>query len=181
MWLVQMWLRKQQLHFCKKKKVTAWKNLKTKLGLTFSYPSLLPGYKKKTPYTNQINIFEYSCDITVLLLMWHTQGSSGPDDMFDDDSYSLSSLSSSSSSSIHALSSMQGRTRCTACGLEILDRYLLKVRERGTDLTLNIMQHSVTYLNLENIVLEISKLTLIVSYLNCIIQSIFFLWNELKG
>ncbi|XP_016897750.1 LIM/homeobox protein Lhx8-like isoform X2 [Cynoglossus semilaevis] len=54
-------------------------------------------------------------------------GSSGPDDMFDDDSYSLSSLSSSSSSSIHALSSMQGRTRCTACGLEILDRYLLKV------------------------------------------------------
>ncbi|XP_035491553.2 LIM/homeobox protein Lhx8-like isoform X1 [Scophthalmus maximus] len=54
-------------------------------------------------------------------------GSSGPDDLFEEDSYSPSSLSSSSSSSVHAVSSLQGKTLCTSCGLEIVDRYLLKV------------------------------------------------------
>ncbi|XP_026231225.1 LIM/homeobox protein Lhx8-like isoform X1 [Anabas testudineus] len=53
--------------------------------------------------------------------------SSGPDDIFEEDSYSPSSLSSSSSSSVHALVSLQGKTLCTSCGLEIVDRYLLKV------------------------------------------------------
>ncbi|XP_028988812.1 LIM/homeobox protein Lhx8-like isoform X2 [Betta splendens] len=53
--------------------------------------------------------------------------SSGPDDLFEDDSYSPSSLSSSSSSSVHALVSLQGKPLCTSCGLEIVDRYLLKV------------------------------------------------------
>nr|XP_043894651.1 LIM/homeobox protein Lhx8-like isoform X1 [Solea senegalensis] len=60
--------------------------------------------------------------------MFVDTGSSGPDEMFEDDSYSPSSLSSSSSSSVHAVSScLQGKTLCTSCGLEILDRYLLKV------------------------------------------------------
>ncbi|XP_047445651.1 LIM/homeobox protein Lhx8-like isoform X2 [Mugil cephalus] len=54
-------------------------------------------------------------------------GSYGPDDIFEDDSYSPSSLSSSSSSSLHTVTSLQGRTLCTSCGQEIVDRYLLKV------------------------------------------------------
>ncbi|XP_010766205.1 LIM/homeobox protein Lhx8-like isoform X2 [Notothenia coriiceps] len=48
-------------------------------------------------------------------------GSSGPEDFFEEDSYSPSSLSSSFSTSL------QGKTLCTSCGLEIVDRYLLKV------------------------------------------------------
>ncbi|GLD61792.1 LIM/homeobox protein Lhx8-like isoform X1 [Lates japonicus] len=56
-------------------------------------------------------------------------GSSGPDDIFEEDSYSPSSLSSpsSSSSSVHTVPSLRGKTLCTSCGLEIADRYLLKV------------------------------------------------------
>ncbi|XP_008289368.1 LIM/homeobox protein Lhx8-like [Stegastes partitus] len=54
-------------------------------------------------------------------------GSSGPDDIFEEDSYSPSSLSSSSLSSVPAAASLQGKTLCTSCGLEIVDRYLLKV------------------------------------------------------
>ncbi|XP_056247885.1 LIM/homeobox protein Lhx8-like isoform X2 [Seriola aureovittata] len=53
--------------------------------------------------------------------------SSGPDDIFEEDSYSPSSLSSSSSSSVHTVPSLHAQTLCTSCGLEILDRYLLKV------------------------------------------------------
>ncbi|XP_041658336.1 LIM/homeobox protein Lhx8-like isoform X2 [Cheilinus undulatus] len=52
-------------------------------------------------------------------------GSSGSEDIFDDDCYSPSSLSSSSS--VPTASSLSGRTLCTSCGLEIVDRYLLKV------------------------------------------------------
>ncbi|XP_030015304.1 LIM/homeobox protein Lhx8-like [Sphaeramia orbicularis] len=54
-------------------------------------------------------------------------GSSGTDDFFEEDSYSPSSLSSSSS--VPAVAAHQGRTVCTSCGLEILDRYLLKVND----------------------------------------------------
>lgn len=50
-----------------------------------------------------------------------SQGSSGPDDIFEEDSYSPSSLSSSTSS-IPPLKSV-----CTSCGQDIVDRYLLKV------------------------------------------------------
>ncbi|XP_071398328.1 LIM/homeobox protein Lhx8-like [Centroberyx affinis] len=53
-------------------------------------------------------------------------GSSGPDDIFEEDSCSPSS-SLSSSSSVPAVASLQGKTLCTSCGLEIVDRYLLKV------------------------------------------------------
>lgn len=56
-------------------------------------------------------------------------GSSGPDDIFDEDSYSPSSLSSSSSASIRTVGSLQGKTVCTSCGLDIVDRYLLKVND----------------------------------------------------
>nr|XP_020480214.1 LIM/homeobox protein Lhx8-like [Monopterus albus] len=52
-------------------------------------------------------------------------GSSGPDDIFEEDSYSPSSLSSSSS--VQTLTSLQGKPLCTFCGLEIVDRFLLKV------------------------------------------------------
>uniref|UniRef100_A0A3Q3S718 LIM/homeobox protein Lhx8-like n=1 Tax=Mastacembelus armatus TaxID=205130 RepID=A0A3Q3S718_9TELE len=38
-----------------------------------------------------------------------------------------SSLSSSSSSSVHTVACLKGKILCTTCGLEILDRYLLKV------------------------------------------------------
>uniref|UniRef100_A0A3Q1G6J4 LIM homeobox 8a n=1 Tax=Acanthochromis polyacanthus TaxID=80966 RepID=A0A3Q1G6J4_9TELE len=44
---------------------------------------------------------------------------------FEEDSYSPSSLSSSSLSSASA--SLQGKALCSSCGLEIVDRYLLKV------------------------------------------------------
>ncbi|XP_029970907.1 LIM/homeobox protein Lhx8-like isoform X2 [Salarias fasciatus] len=54
-------------------------------------------------------------------------GSSGPDDLFEDDSYSPSSLSSLSSSSVPTVEALQGKSLCTACGLDIVDRYLLKV------------------------------------------------------
>ncbi|XP_045907947.1 LIM/homeobox protein Lhx8-like isoform X1 [Micropterus dolomieu] len=54
-------------------------------------------------------------------------GSSGPDDIFEEDCYSPSSLSSSSSSSAPPVASLQGKTLCTSCGLDIVDRYLLKV------------------------------------------------------
>ncbi|KAL3054880.1 hypothetical protein OYC64_017746 [Pagothenia borchgrevinki] len=54
-------------------------------------------------------------------------GSSGPDDFFEEDSYSPSSLYSSSSASFPTVTSLQGKTLCTSCGLEIVDRYLLKV------------------------------------------------------
>ncbi|XP_017276310.1 LIM/homeobox protein Lhx8a isoform X2 [Kryptolebias marmoratus] len=53
-------------------------------------------------------------------------GSSGSDDLFED-SYSPSSLSSSSLSSVPQVVSQQEKTLCTSCGLEIVDRYLLKV------------------------------------------------------
>lgn len=54
-------------------------------------------------------------------------GSSGPDDFFEDDPYSPSSLSSFSSSSAPTVEALQGKSLCTACGLDIVDRYLLKV------------------------------------------------------
>ncbi|KAM4623470.1 LIM/homeobox protein Lhx8-like [Polymixia lowei] len=54
-------------------------------------------------------------------------GSSGPDDIFEDDSYSPSSSLSSSSCNLPVVASLSGNTLCTSCGLEILDRYLLKV------------------------------------------------------
>ncbi|XP_019112477.1 LIM/homeobox protein Lhx8 isoform X2 [Larimichthys crocea] len=54
-------------------------------------------------------------------------GSSGPDDIFEEDCYSPSSLSSTSSSSVPTVASLQGKALCTSCGLEIVDRYLLKV------------------------------------------------------
>ncbi|XP_068197075.1 LIM/homeobox protein Lhx8a isoform X2 [Antennarius striatus] len=50
-------------------------------------------------------------------------GSSGPEDIFEEDCYSPSSLSSSSSTA----ASLQGKSLCTSCGQEIVDRYLLKV------------------------------------------------------
>lgn len=53
------------------------------------------------------------------------QGSSGPEDFFDEDCYSPSSLSSSSS--VPPVASLPGTSVCTSCGLEIVDRYLLKV------------------------------------------------------
>uniref|UniRef100_UPI003AAD71C9 LIM/homeobox protein Lhx8-like n=1 Tax=Centroberyx gerrardi TaxID=166262 RepID=UPI003AAD71C9 len=53
-------------------------------------------------------------------------GSSGPDDLFEEDSCSPSSPLSSSSS-VPAVAPLQGKTLCTSCGLEIVDRYLLKV------------------------------------------------------
>ncbi|XP_020485736.1 LIM/homeobox protein Lhx8 isoform X2 [Labrus bergylta] len=56
-------------------------------------------------------------------------GSSGPEDIFDEDCYSPSSLSSSSSSSVPTVAFLPGRTLCTSCGLEIEDRYLLKVND----------------------------------------------------
>lgn len=49
------------------------------------------------------------------------QGSSGPDDIFEEDKYSPSSLSSSTSS-IPPIKSV-----CAFCGQDIVDRYLLKV------------------------------------------------------
>ncbi|XP_034038999.1 LIM/homeobox protein Lhx8-like [Thalassophryne amazonica] len=52
-------------------------------------------------------------------------GSSGPEDIFEDESFSPSSLSSSSS----VAGSLQGRTLCTSCGVEIVDKYLLKVND----------------------------------------------------
>ena len=59
--------------------------------------------------------------------LYFCQGSSGPDDLFEEeDSYSPSSLISSSSSR-PTVSSVQSDTLCTSCGLEIVDRYLLKV------------------------------------------------------
>uniref|UniRef100_A0A8C3AUD3 LIM/homeobox protein Lhx8-like n=1 Tax=Cyclopterus lumpus TaxID=8103 RepID=A0A8C3AUD3_CYCLU len=54
-------------------------------------------------------------------------GSSGPDDIFEEDSYSPSSLSSSSSASVRTLGSLQEKALCTSCGHDIVDRYLLKV------------------------------------------------------
>lgn len=56
------------------------------------------------------------------------QGSSGPDDLFEDDCYSPSSLSSSSSSSVPLGASHLNKILCTSCGQEIVDRYLLKVQ-----------------------------------------------------
>lgn len=58
----------------------------------------------------------------------HPQGSSGADDLFEEDSYSPSSLSSSSLSSVPPDGSQQVKILCTSCGQEIVDRYLLKVR-----------------------------------------------------
>ncbi|KAM6918682.1 LIM/homeobox protein Lhx8-like [Xenentodon cancila] len=56
---------------------------------------------------------------------FYDTGSSGPDDFFEEDSYSPSSLSSLSG--VPMVTSLQGKTLCTSCGLEIVDRYLLKV------------------------------------------------------
>ncbi|XP_068604813.1 LIM/homeobox protein Lhx8-like [Brachionichthys hirsutus] len=56
-----------------------------------------------------------------------SMGSSGPEDIFEEDSASPSSLFSSSSSSIAA--SLQGKPLCASCGQEIVDRYLLKVND----------------------------------------------------
>ncbi|XP_034559701.1 LIM/homeobox protein Lhx8-like isoform X2 [Notolabrus celidotus] len=58
--------------------------------------------------------------------LFFDSGSSGPEDIFDEDCYSPSSLSSSSSS-VPTVASLPGRTLCTSCGKEIADRYLLKV------------------------------------------------------
>lgn len=55
--------------------------------------------------------------------------SSGPEEIFEEDSYSPSSLSSSCSSSALAVSSVQDSPVCTSCGLDIVDRYLLKVND----------------------------------------------------
>ncbi|KAK7945436.1 hypothetical protein WMY93_001164 [Mugilogobius chulae] len=54
--------------------------------------------------------------------------SSGPEDLFEEDSYSPSSLSSCSSSAL-AVTSVQGSRVCSSCGLDIADRYLLKVND----------------------------------------------------
>ncbi|XP_073347654.1 LIM/homeobox protein Lhx8-like [Pagrus major] len=54
-------------------------------------------------------------------------GSSGPEDIFEEDCYSPSSLSSSSS--VPPAASLPGRSVCSSCGLEIVDRYLLKVND----------------------------------------------------
>ncbi|XP_056149853.1 LIM/homeobox protein Lhx8-like, partial [Lampris incognitus] len=56
----------------------------------------------------------------------HSAGSSGPDDAFEDDSCSpTSSFSSSSAQPTNV--SLPDRVLCANCGLEIVDRYLLKV------------------------------------------------------
>ncbi|XP_013859878.1 LIM/homeobox protein Lhx8 [Austrofundulus limnaeus] len=57
---------------------------------------------------------------------FYDTGSSGPDDLFEEDSYSPSS-SSSSSASVPLVTSQHNKTLCTSCGQEIVDRYLLKV------------------------------------------------------
>ncbi|KAJ0011924.1 hypothetical protein NQD34_012899 [Periophthalmus magnuspinnatus] len=54
--------------------------------------------------------------------------SSGPDDIFEEDLYSPSSLSSCSSSAL-AVTSVRGNPVCSSCGLDIVDRYLLKVND----------------------------------------------------
>ncbi|KAM8727500.1 LIM/homeobox protein Lhx8-like isoform 1-T1 [Acanthopagrus schlegelii] len=54
-------------------------------------------------------------------------GSSGPEDFFEEDCYSPSSISSSSS--VPPVASLPGTSVCTSCGLEIVDRYLLKVND----------------------------------------------------
>lgn len=56
------------------------------------------------------------------------QGSSGSDDIFEEDCYSPSSPSSSSSSAPAVAALPAGKCVCTFCGLDIVDRYLLKVR-----------------------------------------------------
>lgn len=53
--------------------------------------------------------------------------SSGPEDIFEEDLYSPSSLSSCSSAL--AVSSVSGNPVCTSCGRDIVDRYLLKVND----------------------------------------------------
>ncbi|CAG5897192.1 unnamed protein product [Menidia menidia] len=59
---------------------------------------------------------------------FYDSGSSGADDIFEEDSsYSPSSLSSSSLSTAPPGASLSGKTLCTSCGQEIVDRYLLKV------------------------------------------------------
>ncbi|XP_070700568.1 LIM/homeobox protein Lhx8-like [Pempheris klunzingeri] len=60
--------------------------------------------------------------------MFGDTGSSGPEDIFEDDCYSPSSSSSPSpSSSVPTSASPQEKILCSSCGLEIVDRYLLKV------------------------------------------------------
>lgn len=61
--------------------------------------------------------------------MFNSTSSSGPDDFFEEDSYSPSSLSSSSSFWAPVMTSVQGNQVCTSCGLDIVDRYLLKVND----------------------------------------------------
>uniref|UniRef100_A0AAV2JR96 LIM zinc-binding domain-containing protein n=1 Tax=Knipowitschia caucasica TaxID=637954 RepID=A0AAV2JR96_KNICA len=51
-----------------------------------------------------------------------SKSSSGPDDLFEESSFSPSSLSSCSSS-------VQCSPVCSSCGLDIVDRYLLKVND----------------------------------------------------
>uniref|UniRef100_A0A146SCR3 LIM/homeobox protein Lhx2 n=1 Tax=Fundulus heteroclitus TaxID=8078 RepID=A0A146SCR3_FUNHE len=60
---------------------------------------------------------------------FYDTGSSGADDIFEDDCYSPSSLSSSSFSSVPPATSQDVKILCTSCGLEIVDRYLLKVSD----------------------------------------------------
>ncbi|XP_033884024.2 LIM/homeobox protein Lhx8a isoform X2 [Acipenser ruthenus] len=50
-------------------------------------------------------------------------------EVFEDDSCSSSSLSPSSSPQAMASTSLLGKTVCTSCGLEIVDKYLLKVND----------------------------------------------------
>lgn len=57
--------------------------------------------------------------------MFHEAGSSGSEDIFEEETFSPSSLSSSSS--FPPGRSMRDRISCTSCGLEITDKYLLKV------------------------------------------------------
>ncbi|XP_054889353.1 LIM/homeobox protein Lhx8-like [Poeciliopsis prolifica] len=60
---------------------------------------------------------------------FYDTGSSGADDIFEEDSYSPSSLSSSSLPSIPLSTSHQVKISCASCGQEIVDRYLLKVND----------------------------------------------------
>ncbi|XP_075887663.1 LIM/homeobox protein Lhx8-like isoform X3 [Nelusetta ayraudi] len=57
----------------------------------------------------------------------NSTGSSGSDDIFEEDCYSPSSPSSSLSSAAAVAALPAGKCVCTFCGLDIVDRYLLKV------------------------------------------------------
>ncbi|XP_066548457.1 LIM/homeobox protein Lhx8 isoform X2 [Amia ocellicauda] len=60
---------------------------------------------------------------------WAETERSTPEDVFEDDSCSLSSSLSPSSPQAMASASLLGKSVCTSCGLEIVDKYLLKVND----------------------------------------------------